>query len=281
MPAKGRGIVTSGITHPPGDTHRAGYELITTAPRPRTAVFRSRRDSPGEPNHDGQPPRPAPITQAAKPVARSPTDLPSDLSYSKSAELVHVPTAVRVVRIALPAQAGIRPGSIDHATARCIRCRLRRHVQKTGIRTRWHHQHHDPGAPDQPERHETPDPLRSNALDSRFHRVRLRHPTPPDATRRQTGTGHQARECTAGRQRQVFLATVAEAAPALERAPTAEIACPLALRDDETPSIPAGRAARSAGRQAGRRRVMSRAPGTNRAASRRLGARRTKERTVP
>src|SRR5256885_12861578 len=55
----------------------------------------------------------------------------------------------------------------------------------------------------------------------------------------------------------------------MERAPTAEIACPLALRDDETPSIPAGRAARSAGRQAGRRRVMSRAPGTNRAASRR------------
>ena len=60
--------------------------------------------------------------------------------------------------------------------------------------------------------------------------------------------------------------------------PAAEIACPLALRDDETTSIPAGRAARSAGRQAGRRRVMSRAPGTNRAASRRTGARRTKER---
>ena len=103
----------------------------------------------------------------------------------------------------------------------------------------------------------------------------------PAPGRANSAPGRQARECTAGRQRQVFLATVAEAALALERAPTAEIACPLALRDDETPSIPAGRAARSAGRQAGRRRVMSRAPGTNRAASWRAGARRTKERTVP
>jgi hypothetical protein len=103
----------------------------------------------------------------------------------------------------------------------------------------------------------------------------------PGPGRANSAPGRQARECTAGRQRQVFLATVVEAALALERAPTAEIACPLAVRDDETPSIPAGRAARSAGRQAGRRRVMSRAPGTNRAASWRAGARRTKERTVP
>src|SRR6185369_13784176 len=99
--------------------------------------------------------------------------------------------------------------------------------------------------------------------------------------RRQTRAERQARECTAGRQRQVFLATVAEAAPRWSVPRTAEIACPLALRDDETPSIPAGRAARSVGRQADRRRVMSRAPGTNRAASGRAGARRTKERTVP
>src|SRR6266700_959443 len=38
-------------------------------------------------------------------------------------------------------------------------------------------------------------------------------------------------------------------------------------------SIPAGRAARSADRQVGRRRVSSRAPGTNRAASRHDNAR--------
>ena len=44
--------------------------------------------------------------------------------------------------------------------------------QETGLRTRRHHQHHDPGAPDQPERHETPDPARSDAVNSRFQRVR-------------------------------------------------------------------------------------------------------------
>jgi hypothetical protein len=44
--------------------------------------------------------------------------------------------------------------------------------QKTGLRTRRHHQHHDPGAPDQPERHETPDPVRSNEVEPGFHCVR-------------------------------------------------------------------------------------------------------------
>jgi hypothetical protein len=56
----------------------------------------------------GQPPRPGPITHTAKPVARSPTDLPRDLSYGKDAELVHVPAAIRVVRFGLPARAGPR-----------------------------------------------------------------------------------------------------------------------------------------------------------------------------
>ena len=36
----------------------------------------------------------------------------------KGAELVHVPAAVHVVRIGLPARVGTRPDSIDHATAR-------------------------------------------------------------------------------------------------------------------------------------------------------------------
>jgi hypothetical protein len=34
--------------------------------------------------------------------------------------------------------------------------------EKTGLRSRRHHQHHDPGAPDPVERHETPDPVRSH-----------------------------------------------------------------------------------------------------------------------
>jgi hypothetical protein len=58
----------------------AGYELITTASRPRTAVFRGRGNRLAGTTDDGQPPRSALITQTAKPVARSPTDLPKDLS---------------------------------------------------------------------------------------------------------------------------------------------------------------------------------------------------------
>ena len=81
MPAKGRGIVTSGTMS--RGTHIAGYELITTAPCPRTSVFRGRGNRPAGTTDDGQPPRPAPITQTAKPVARSPTDLPSGLSYGQ------------------------------------------------------------------------------------------------------------------------------------------------------------------------------------------------------
>ena len=81
MPAKGPGIVTSGTMS--RGTHIAGYELITTAPCPRTSVFRGRGNRLAGTTDDGQPPRPAPITQTAKPVARSPTDLPSGLSYGQ------------------------------------------------------------------------------------------------------------------------------------------------------------------------------------------------------
>ena len=45
--------------------------------------------------------------------------------------------------------------------------------QKTGLRSRRHHQHHGSPAPDQLERHETPNPVRSNALEPRFQCVRL------------------------------------------------------------------------------------------------------------
>jgi hypothetical protein len=43
---------------------------------------------------------------------------------------------------------------------------------ETGLRPRWHHQHHGPCVPGQLERHETPDPVRSNAVNVRFHGVR-------------------------------------------------------------------------------------------------------------
>ena len=69
--------------HPPGSTHRVGYELITTAPRPRTAVFRGRGNRQAGTTDGGQSPRPAPITQTAEPVACSPTDLARDLSYGQ------------------------------------------------------------------------------------------------------------------------------------------------------------------------------------------------------
>ena len=47
-----------------------------------------------------------------------------------------------------------------------------RHVRETGLRTRRHHQHHDPCVPDPAERHETPDPVRSDAVKPRIQCVR-------------------------------------------------------------------------------------------------------------
>jgi len=44
---------------------------------------------------------------------------------------------------------------------------------ETKLRSHRNHQQHDPGAPGQLERHETPDPVRSNAVKSRFHDVRV------------------------------------------------------------------------------------------------------------
>jgi hypothetical protein len=45
---------------------------------------------------------------------------------------------------------------------------------ETGHRPRRHHQHHAPGAPDELERYETPDPLRSDAVEARIQCVRQR-----------------------------------------------------------------------------------------------------------
>jgi hypothetical protein len=45
---------------------------------------------------------------------------------------------------------------------------------ETGLRSHRHHQHHDPCVPDPAERHETPDPVRSSAVEPRFHGVRQR-----------------------------------------------------------------------------------------------------------
>jgi len=80
VPAKGRGIVTSGTmsTRPVArtwpDTNRSRRRRARE--RPSSAVGATRLASPAD---DGHPPRPAPITQTAKPVARSPTDLSRDL----------------------------------------------------------------------------------------------------------------------------------------------------------------------------------------------------------
>jgi len=43
--------------------------------------------------------------------------------------------------------------------------------QETELRTRRHHQHHGLHAPDQVKRHETLDPVRTDAVDPRFHGV--------------------------------------------------------------------------------------------------------------
>jgi hypothetical protein len=43
---------------------------------------------------------------------------------------------------------------------------------KTELRSHRHHQHHDTGAPGQLERYETPDPLRSNAVEPRIQCIR-------------------------------------------------------------------------------------------------------------
>jgi hypothetical protein len=42
---------------------------------------------------------------------------------------------------------------------------------KTGLRSHRHRQPHGPGALGQPERHEAPDPARSNAVEPGFHSV--------------------------------------------------------------------------------------------------------------
>jgi hypothetical protein len=47
-----------------------------------------------------------------------------------------------------------------------------RHVPETGLRARLHHQHHGSYAPGQLERHETPDPGRSDAVNPGFQYVR-------------------------------------------------------------------------------------------------------------
>ena len=59
--------------------------------------------------------------------------------------------------------------------------------QKTGLRSRRHHQHHGSPAPDQLERHEPPNPVRSNAVEPRFHCVRRA------SGRRRAGAGSPSR----------------------------------------------------------------------------------------
>ena len=196
--------------------HNAGYELITTAPRPRTAVFRNRGNRLGGTTDGRQPPRDPHRLRRRRNRWRVHQRIclgPVLRARAQSSSMS--PAAAHVVRIGLPAWAGTRPDSIDHPATRCDAAsgmlpgtrraanRLLRPLipsprsaastfirqlqlntgsangrrpsgtsQETGLRTRRHHQHHDPGAPDQPERHETPDPARSDAVNSRFQHVR-------------------------------------------------------------------------------------------------------------
>ena len=93
----------------------AGYELITTAPCPRTAVFRGRDNRLAGTTDDGKPPRPARLRRRRNRWrVRRRISLGTCLA-GKGARLVHVPAAVRVVQIGLPERAGTRSGSIRSA----------------------------------------------------------------------------------------------------------------------------------------------------------------------
>ena len=196
--------------------HNAGYELITTAPRPRTAVFRNRGNRLGGTTDGWQPPRdPHRLRRRRNRWRLHQRICLGPVLRDKGAELVHVSRRGPRRPDRAASRAGTRPDSIDHPATRCDAAsgmlpgtrraanRLLRPLipsprsaastfirqlqlntgsangrhpcgtsQETGLRTRRHHQHHDPGAPDQPERHEPPDPVRSNAVNSRFHGVR-------------------------------------------------------------------------------------------------------------
>ena len=60
---------------------------------------------------------------------------------------------------------------------------------KTGLRPCRHRQHHEPGAPGQLERHETPVSVRSNALNIRFQGVRPR--TAVSTSHRKPASAHR------------------------------------------------------------------------------------------
>ena len=67
---------------------------------------------------------------------------------------------------------------------------------KAGLRPRRHHQHHEPGAPGQLERRETPVSVRSNALNVRVQDVRQR--TAVSASHRKPASTHRYPTTVAG-----------------------------------------------------------------------------------
>ena len=158
---------------PPGGTHIAGYELIMTAPCPRTAVFRSRGDRLASPTDDGQPPRPAPITQTAKPVARSPTICGVTCLAGKGAGLVHVPghRPRRADRAASTGRNQIGLDQVQPCEETAIPSELRRVYDVAASRFRGQAASvtrsppvaggGDNSSGRQPQRHETPDPVRA------------------------------------------------------------------------------------------------------------------------
>src|SRR4029078_5640766 len=91
-------------------------------------------------------PAPAPPTRPAQWPA------PSGVARTRNAAVTSAPPAPY-----FQLTSGLRPGGTS---------------LQTGLRSRRHHQPHGSYALDQSERHETPDPVRSDAVDSRFHGVR-------------------------------------------------------------------------------------------------------------
>src|SRR6185369_11309926 len=85
---------------------------------------------------------PAPRTRPAQWPA------PSGVARTRNAAVTSAPPAPY-----FQLTSGLRPGGTS---------------LKTGLRSRRHHQPHGSYALDQSERYETPDPLRSDAVDSRF-----------------------------------------------------------------------------------------------------------------
>jgi hypothetical protein len=154
-----------------GKRHAASPPRTPQPPRlPHPAV--SRRVPPGrQPNHRGAAAQLA--SSESRPAAVTSESHPFRI-HNLSRQAVRGPVqSLKVARGLMPLSLVSsprdstrhgRPGSSGVGTGRL--------VPEIGLRSRRHHQHHGSYAPGPMERHETPDPVRSYAVNSRFHGVR-------------------------------------------------------------------------------------------------------------